>query len=405
MDFSKSNRRAGAFTLVEMLTVIAIIGILAALLLPALEGAKARARRIQCVGNLREIGLATHLFANDHGGKFPTQVSTKDGGSLEFVTAGYQIYFPQHFYFSYRHFLPLADSLATPKLLACPADLERWPATNFTRFDNWNLSYAIGLVVDPINPMAVLAADRNLPGPAGHAPNSTTFGHLPFVNPPPYWPPGLHSRKGDILFADGHVEESYDAIFLSETTVDEDFVRPDVQKIRGNFPSVGNAGGGGTGGMPVQNSPQFPAVNADGTPVPPVIGHQENSSKAGAANANRPAPSNSNSSNQPASPTLVDLNGRSVARNFLTASPTTNQSADAPQTNRAAIAVHFATNTTAATNDEAGMSNFDRRTMKVFQYVFGWGYLLLLLLFLLWLAFKLRREWRRWEQRRQKPLD
>jgi hypothetical protein len=51
------------------------------------------------------------------------------------------------------------------------------------------------------------------------------------------------------------------------------------------------------------------------------------------------------------------------------------------------------------------MSNFDRRTMKVFQYVFGWGYLLLLLLFLLWLAFKLRREWRRWEQRRQKPLD
>ena len=396
-----SHRGAGAFTLVEMLTVIAIIGILAALLLPALEQAKARAKRIQCVGNLREIGLATHLFANDHGGKFPTQVSTKDGGSLEFVTAGYQIFSPQHFYFSYRHFLPLADSLATPKLLACPADLERWPATNFTRFDNWNLSYAIGLVVDPINPMAVLAADRNLPGSPFYAPNPT-FGYMPIVDRPPYWPPTLHSRKGDILFADGHVEESYDAIFLSETTVTEYFVRPDVQTITKNSPYPGNATGSGTGGMPVQNSPQFPAVNADGTPVPPVIGHQENSSKADAANANRPAPGNSNSSNQPASPTLVDLNGQSVARNFPTASPTTNQSADAPQTNRAAIVAHIATNTTAATNDEAGMSNFDRRMMKVFQYVFGWGYLLLLLLFLLWLAFKLRREWRRWGQRRQK---
>jgi prepilin-type N-terminal cleavage/methylation domain-containing protein/prepilin-type processing-associated H-X9-DG protein len=410
MDFSKSNRRAGAFTLVEMLTVIAIIGILAALLLPALEQAKARAKRIQCVGNLREIGLATHLFANDHGGKFPTQVSTKDGGSLEFVTAGYQIARPRHFYFSYRHFLPLADALATPKLLACPADLERWSATNFTQFDNWNLSYAIGLVADPINPMAVLAGDRNLPACHSCTPNPT-LGRLqidlinPLLNsPPPYWPPDLHSRKGDILFSDGHVEESYDAIFPPEITVVEDAVYPDVKASTG-YALTGSIGGGGTGGMPVQNSPRFPAVNADGTPVPPVIGHQENSSKAGAANANHPAPGNSNSSNQPASPTLVDLNGRSVARNFLTASPTTNQSSDAPQTNRAAIVVHFATNTTAATNDEAGMSNFDRRTMKVFQYVFGWGYLLLLLLFLVWVAFKMRREWRRWEQRRQKPLD
>ena len=403
MDFSKSNRRAGAFTLVEMLTVIAIIGILAALLLPALEQAKARAKRIQCVGNLREIGLATHLFANDHGGKFPTQVSTKDGGSLEFVTAGYQIARPQHFYFSYRHFLPLADALATPKSLACPADLERWSATNFTHFNNWNLSYAIGLVADPINPMAVLAADRNLTACHWCTPNPT-LGRLQIDlidSPPPYWPPNLHSRKGDILFSDGHVEESYSANFLSEITVVEDAVYPDVKASNG-YSLTGSTGGGGTGGMPVQNSPRFPTVNADGTPVPPVIGHQENSSKAGAANANRPAPGNSNSSNQPASPTLVDLNGRSVARNFLTASPTTNQSADAPQTNRAAIVAHIATDTTAATNDEAGMSNFDRRMVKVFQYVFGWGYLLLLLLFLLWLAFKLRREWRRWEQRRQK---
>src|SRR5450432_430465 len=99
MKTTQACGRVSAFTLVELLVVVAIIGILAALLLPALNQAKSRARRIECVGNLRETGLAFHLFANDHGGKFTPQVSTNDGGSLEFVTAGYQIS-GSTFYFS-----------------------------------------------------------------------------------------------------------------------------------------------------------------------------------------------------------------------------------------------------------------------------------------------------------------
>jgi prepilin-type N-terminal cleavage/methylation domain-containing protein len=136
-----------AFTLVELLVVIAIIGLLAALLLPVLQQGKVRALRIVCENNLREIGLAHHLFANDHGGKFPTQVSTNDAGSMEYVSAGQQI--PGNFYFSYKLFLPLANSLGTPQQLYCPADLERWASTNFNRFNNWNLSYAIGVGSDP----------------------------------------------------------------------------------------------------------------------------------------------------------------------------------------------------------------------------------------------------------------
>jgi hypothetical protein len=229
MHAPKTNRHA-AFTWIEMMVVIVCVVLLVLIVVPApFSRTKGRSARINCVNNLKSIGLAWRINLTDNDGLYPwwaaatnrpacvsTSYASMPGAALGPAQGVAAI------------FALLTNELSTPKILLCPSDTTRFPLKTKTfaflmalaqaPVRDRAISYFIGTSAKEDEPQSILGGDRNLAGGPFSADTNTppsqvalriryaTATNVAAMNSA-VWTQDIHQGAGNLLLGDGSFQQ------------------------------------------------------------------------------------------------------------------------------------------------------------------------------------------------------
>jgi type II secretory pathway pseudopilin PulG len=192
MKLRFSNKRNSALTLIEVLVVICTIALLAVIFLSSFFAVRQKAARVNCVNNLKRIGIAYRVWEGNHNDKYPMEVSVTNGGVKELVLSED----------ASAIFRVMSNEFATPEILICPADTGRVAATNFTSDLNGKISYFANVDANETYPETFLCGDDNFA--VGGIPVKSGLLELS-SNTSVTWTAVRHKFMGNIGLADGSV--------------------------------------------------------------------------------------------------------------------------------------------------------------------------------------------------------